>query len=85
MDRKTQIPADQLLEEAITALVTVDAAALSRLADSVSNAAMPISQNGYRQNRDVFVALLDATGRNLRLLRRATEQQLGGAYTPNLC
>lgn len=79
-----QIPAEYFLDHAISALEAADAAELRRLADCVSSVVMPVSQGRYRRNRDVFAALLEATGRNLRLLHRATEQKSSGYSMPIL-
>lgn len=65
-------PADIFLEEAIVALESADVSALGRLADGAAGVGMPESRRLYECNRDIFAALLEATARNLRLLRRTT-------------
>lgn len=79
-----QIPADYFLEQAISALACADASELSRLAACASSAAMPVSRSRYQKNRDIFFALLGATGRHLRLLHRATERKSSNFYVPTL-
>lgn len=70
-----QIPADCFLDRAISALESTDASELSRLVHCASSVATPVSQSRYWQNYDIFAALLEATGRNLRLVCRATERK----------
>lgn len=76
----SKIPADFLLDQAIVALGSADASALCRLRECAFTVSVPLCQNRYDQNRDVFAGLLEATGRNLRLLRRANERYHAGIY-----
>lgn len=82
MDIRAQIPADRFLDQAISALEAADASVLDRLADCVFSIAIPVNQARYRRNRETFAVLLEATGRNLRVLRRATKQESAGPYVP---
>jgi len=82
MEIRAQIPADRFLDQAISALEAADASALDRLAGDVFSVAMPVNQAHYRRNRETFAALMEATGRNLRVLRRATKQEPAGLYVP---
>ncbi len=79
-----QLPADHFLGQAISALEYADPLELGRLAACASSVAVPVSRLRYRQNREIFVALLRATGRNLRLLHRATEHKSSDYYLPTL-
>lgn len=81
MEAAAEIPADTFLDQAIAALIAADVSTLCRLEDAASTVAAPVSRARYLKNRDMFAALLEATGRNLRFLRRATERQSTVLYT----
>jgi hypothetical protein len=80
---KAQIPADHFLEQAIAALTVADSSALRQLEASVLTVAAPRNRTAYAARRATFAALLDATARNLRFLRRVTGKQSSGFYTPS--
>ena len=64
-------PADDFLDNVIAALTASDAAALRRLESAAPAVAAPRSRAAYLRKRAAFAALLHATARNLRLLRRS--------------
>lgn len=76
------VPADEFLDQVISALIRVDAATLQQLESLASGVAAPRNFERFVQNRAVFAALLDATARNLRLLRRVTGTQFPDLYHP---
>jgi hypothetical protein len=76
----TKISAESFLDQAIQALTVVDAPALQRLESAAHTIAPPIDPTRYLKERAVFVALLGATGRNLRLLRRVSELRTHTTY-----
>lgn len=80
MNPAIQIPADQFLDQAIAALIAADAAALRRLEAAASTVALPRNRIGYQARRATFAALLDATGRNLRFLRRVSGKPTANIY-----
>lgn len=65
-----RIPADQLQEATILALRMGDAATLESLVQAAAAAAAPEDMAKYGSQRAVLAALLEASARNLRLLRR---------------
>lgn len=75
MNATQKIPADQFLDEAIRALTFADLAELKRLEMVSPKVASPIDAARYWTQRAVFAALLDASGRNLRLFHRAARKQ----------
>jgi hypothetical protein len=72
--------ADDLIDQVISALTVSDAAALSQLESAASSVAPPRRHAQYFQKRATFAALLDASARNLRLLRRFAHR---GAQKPS--
>ncbi|MFZ0663295.1 MAG: hypothetical protein WAM66_11430 [Acidobacteriaceae bacterium] len=75
MKPAAEIPVDDFLDQALSALITTDASMLRRLESAAPTVAAPVSRARYLKDRDTFAALLEATGRNLRFLRRATQRQ----------
>lgn len=75
----SRFPADYFLDQVITALAAADAPALRRLEAAAPMVAAPLNHARYTRNHAALTALLDASARNLRLLRRAT-----GKYDINL-
>ena len=71
MNTLQNIPADQFLDEVIFALTFTDASALGRLESVASEVAEPVDLVRYANQRAALAALLDASARNLRLMRRA--------------
>ncbi|HTV04973.1 MAG TPA: hypothetical protein VME86_06355 [Acidobacteriaceae bacterium] len=71
MNALQPIPADLLLDKAILALTFADAAELNRLERIAPAVIAPVDEARCLNQRAVFAALLDASARNLRLLRRA--------------
>lgn len=82
MKQKLDIPVDHLFDQATAALVAGDAASLRQIQVAASDVAAPSSRAAYIHKRDVFKALLEQTGRNLRFLRRVIEKQPAGLYAP---
>jgi hypothetical protein len=80
MNALAKVPADRFLDLAISALASTDTSAITTLANGVSTVTKPISMADYLQNRDIYAALLEETGRNLRLLLRAAEQRRANFY-----
>ena len=70
MSTAAQISADTLLDRVIQALTAIDAATLGELESAAAHVAQPESLPGYLHKRAALAALLDASARNLRLLRR---------------
>lgn len=83
MDHISEMPADTFVEQAITALAAGDAATLRRLEAEAPKVAAPVSRAIFLRKIDVFQALLDETGRNLRFLRRVLEKQPSALYSPS--
>jgi hypothetical protein len=71
MDTTAPIPADVFLDRVIAALAATDARELRKLEAAASGVAMPASRSEYMRKRATLAALLSATARNLRILRRA--------------
>lgn len=69
------MPADRLLESAIRAMVMSDQAALRSLEELAHRAAPPENWERYFTFCAVYKGLLQETGRNLRMLRRATGRE----------
>lgn len=80
MNPEAEIPADDFLDHALAALADGDAASLHRLVAFAPDVAPPFNCAAYLRKREIFKALLEQTGRNLRFLRRVFERQLGGCY-----
>jgi hypothetical protein len=80
------LPADDFVNQVISALTVSDAAALHQLESAVSSIAPPRSRAQYLQKRATFAALLDASARNLRLLRhfahRGAQKPAPDIYAP---
>lgn len=77
------IPADQLLNRVIAALTVGDAPGLRTLESLAPQATVPLSRARYVKQRAVYTALLAATARNLRVLRRAAgRDSASGPYSP---
>jgi hypothetical protein len=70
MSAAAQIPADTFLDRVIHALTAVDSDTLRELESAAAHTAPPESLPGYLNKRATLAALLDASARNLRLLRR---------------
>lgn len=85
MNTLTKLPADRFLDQAISALVSGDNSSMAMLANSVSTVAKPVSVAAYLRNRGIYLALLEETGRNLRLLLRAAEQRRADFYISGAC
>jgi len=81
MSTPAQIPADGFLDQVIAALTAVDAAALRQLEATATHVAAPASPAGYLAKHATLAALLEASARNLRLIRRVTGKQSSGAFT----
>jgi len=80
-------PADDFLDDVIAALTISSAASLRRLESAAPGVAAPRSRVRYFEKQAVLAALLDATARNLRLLRRSgrsARQAQPGAYEPHI-
>ncbi|MGB7191031.1 MAG: hypothetical protein WBD10_12895 [Acidobacteriaceae bacterium] len=82
-DHISEMPADTLIEQAILALAAGDAATLRRLEAEAPRIAAPVSAAAFLRGADIFRALLDETGRNLRFLRRVLEKQPSALYSPS--
>ena len=82
MEPATQLPADHFLDQVLSALTVGDAAALRRLESLAPMVSAPSSLAQYRSQCGVLESLLDATGRNLRTLRRAVDGRASGLYAP---
>ena len=82
MDHKLETPADAFVEQAIAALAAGDAPALRRLEAEAPRMAAPLSRAAFLRSIDIYRALLDQTGRNLRFLRRVLEKQPSALYSP---
>lgn len=80
MSAPAQIPADGFLDQVIAALTAADAATLRQLEATATHVAAPANQSEYLQKHATLAALLEASARNLRLLRRVTGRQPFGAY-----
>lgn len=74
-----QISADTFLDRVIQALIAVDSTALRELESAAAHTAPPESLPNYLNKRATLAALLDASARNLRLLRR-----IAGKHSPYL-
>lgn len=81
MSTSAQIPADGFLDRVIAALTAVDAATLRQLEATASHVAAPASSAGYLAKHATLAALLEASARNLRLIRRVTGRQSSGDLT----
>lgn len=71
-----QIPAEIFLDHVISALTSTDAATLRHLESIAPAVGMPGDRAQYLKKNAVLSALLDTTGRNLRLLRRVAGNQV---------
>lgn len=65
-----QFPADIFLDQVISALISTDAATLRQLESIAPVVSIPCDRAQYLKKNAVLSALLNTTGRNLRLLRR---------------
>lgn len=81
MSTSAQIPADRFLDQVVAALIAAEAAALRELEAAAPHVAAPASPAGYLQKHATLAALLEASARNLRLLRRVTGRQSSCAFT----
>lgn len=75
MDAVSQIPADDFLDEVLSALAGPDVSALRRLELAAPSVAAPASLARFQERREGLAALLAATGRNLRILQRAANRR----------
>jgi hypothetical protein len=83
MDRNLEMPADAFVDQAIAALAAGDAVALRRLEADAPKVIAPRGLDAFLSRMDIFRALLDQTGRNLRFLRRVVEKQPSTLYSPS--
>lgn len=83
MDRISELPADTFIDLAIAALEAGNATALLRLEADAPKVTAPLSRAAFLRGCDIFRALLDQTGRNLRFLRRVVEKQPSALYSPS--
>lgn len=74
------IPADDFLDQVLSALIVADVTNLKRLEAEVSLVTAPRSEARLARNRAVFAVLLEETARNLRLLRRIAGKQVSDLY-----
>jgi hypothetical protein len=74
--------ADDFLDEAMMALIATDAARLRQLAVLAPAVAAPRSRAAYVRKHAAFAALLKASARNLRFLRRVTQKRFPDLYAP---
>lgn len=72
------IPADSYVDQVLSALTRGDAAALRRLESAASSVAPPLHPTRYVQQHSTLGALIDATARNLRFVRRVLARRLSG-------
>jgi hypothetical protein len=75
-------PADAFLDHIIAALTAADAATLRRLEAAASSITPPLNHAAYLEKRATLAALLAASARNLRFLRRITGKQSAILYPP---
>ena len=81
MSPPAQIQADTFLDQVIEALTAADAATLRRLEATATHVAAPASPAGYLAKRATLAALLEASARHLRLIRRVIGKQSSDAFT----
>jgi hypothetical protein len=72
------IPADAFLDQVIRALTAADAAVLHDLESLAARLSPPADVAQYLKKRATLASLLNASARNLRLLRRVL-----GKYAPS--
>lgn len=80
MNPVAQIPADNFLDQVISALTDADLTTLRRLETAVLEITAPENPTRYLAKRDTLADLLDASARNLRFLRRVTRKQDHPSY-----
>lgn len=83
MEHISEMPADTFVEQAITALAAGDAATLRRLEAEAPKVVAPVNRAAFLREAQIFRALLDETGRNLRFLRRVLQKQPSALYSPS--
>ncbi|HTW44897.1 MAG TPA: hypothetical protein VMD58_05080 [Acidobacteriaceae bacterium] len=79
MNTSQNISADLFVDQVIVALTRADAAALGRLEAAAPSVSAPIDLLRYTSQRATLAALLDASARNLRLMRRAAGRRSDAA------
>ena len=76
-----QISVDGFLDQVIAALTAADAATLRQLEATALHVGAPASPAGYLAKHATLGALLEASARNLRLIRRVTSRESSCAFT----